>query len=585
MMKILILALFLLASGLKEEAAEDFSEDELLEGIATGDDLNTLDEAGEAEDDEDTYMDLEEMWTDFMEDAGSADDSSADEIEIGDIEEEIRDLEAILEDMEDFETVTIDGVTYTVEELEDLIDDKYDEIVELELSDAIIDLEVLILYAPDQGNLEDFTQGMEAAEKVIQEMEESDTLTITIQEEEYTVEGVDELMDDAESEKNNIIMDLEALDLEGLEIGDTEDSIENYLRELGEVLEYMNSIADKVVIDDIVYIEEDLQVVFDEILMLLDDLDEGKTLEDHVQDIEDQLEIPNLVEDDYLDEIEEIEEVMALTSDPVTIDGEEYTTEDLQSLIDACNNGIHDLEVLAAVDKINNLLQEKVEEVRMDYDDFLDGIQEIEELIELMEPDDIVNFEGDDYTEDDLQELVDVAYIYNEVQLINAAVTEAEENIFSDPPTEEQLADEITILEEILGYISDGSSVTIDEITYTADDLEAYISELEAELEVVVNTNDLLNELGDVQTYIELIGGFVDAEELERLLEELEELQMTMIDGDVLISEDGEEITFDDVGTIVNDTLMILMDLEEGEELLKDDNLSFMVLATAEVPI
>ena len=115
MNRLFLLALVLLASSLKEEAAENFSEDELMEGIATEDDDTTLSEVGETESDEDTFLDLESLWTGLMEDAGDADDSSADEIAIEDIEILIEELEETNADLEDFETVTIDEVTYTKE--------------------------------------------------------------------------------------------------------------------------------------------------------------------------------------------------------------------------------------------------------------------------------------------------------------------------------------------------------------------------------------------------------------------------------------------------------------------------------------
>ena len=63
---------------------------------------------------------------------------------------------------------------------------------------------------------------MVAAELLIQEMLESDTQTIVIQEVEYTVEGVEELMEDAMGAMEDVVMDIEADDLNDMDIGTTE---------------------------------------------------------------------------------------------------------------------------------------------------------------------------------------------------------------------------------------------------------------------------------------------------------------------------------------------------------------------------
>ena len=565
MKRFLLLSLILLASGLREEAAENFSEDELMEGIATEDDDTTLSEVGETESDEDTFLDLESLWTGLMEDAGDADDSSADEIAIEDIEILIEELEETNEDLEDFETVTIDEVTYTKEELEAYIASLYEDIVELELSDALIDLEVLIMYAPDPGNLEDFNDGMAAAELLIQEMIESGTETVLVQEVEYTVEGVEELMEGAMDAMENVVMDIEADDLNDMEIGTTEDSMEDYMLELQQVMDNMEGVGDKVVIDGVPYMEEDLQEIYDSIVELLEDLDEGDTIEDEAADVEEQLAKIDVSYDDYEDEIEEIQEVIAVLVDTVVINGVEYDEEGLEELIDNAEAGMQDLDVQAQIEVINGILEENTEEQRLSYDKYLEGIAAVEELIDIMEPDDIAMLDGDDYTEDELQALVDMSALYNGLQHINAAVLEAEANILSDPPTSDELQLEIEYYETILEYIAPGGSVIIDGVTYKESELQDLTDELNQLLQDTLDTESLLNELGDVQVYLEIIDGTATEDELERLVEELEELQADMEDGDVITTADGETLDDEDIGDIIDDTQDILEGLDDGE--------------------
>lgn len=565
MMKFLLLSLVLLASAVKEEAATNFSDEELMEGIATEDDDSTIDDLGSTASDEDTFIDLDALWTDLMEDAGDQDDSNAGEIEIEDIEVLIEELEETLEDMEDFETVTIDGVEYTKDELEAYIDSLYEDIEELELSDALIDLEVLIMYAPDPGNLEDFNDGMAAADLLIQEMQDNNVDTIILTEVEYTVQEVLQLIEDAEDSMEDVVMDLEAADMEGLEVGTTEDSIETYLEELQQVLDSMEGIGDKVTIDGVVYMEEDLQVVYDEVALLLDDLDEGNDINDEIQDVEDQLAKVDVTYDDYEDEIEEIEEVIDIMTEPVLINGELYDLQALSDLIQAAEAGMQDLDVLAQIDVINEILEENIEEQRLSYEMYLAGIDAVEVLIEIMEPDDIAFLDGDEYTDVELQELVDMSVLYNGLQHINAAVVEAEDNDFSDPPTSDELEIEIELYETILGFMAPGSSVTIDGVSYTSAELEAYKEELQDLLEETLNTESLENELVDVQTYLDIIDGTATTEELEVLIVEIEELEADMEDGDLISTSGGELLDASDIGEIADDTQEILDGLDEGE--------------------
>ena len=335
--------------------------------------------------------------------------------------------------------------------------------------------------------------------------------------------------------------------------------------ELQQVMDNMEGVGDKVVIDGTPYMEEDLQELYDSILGLLADLDEGDTLEDEASDVEEQLSKVDSTYDDYEDEIEEIAEVLAILVDTVLISGVEYDAAGLEVLIDAAEAGMQDLDVQAQIDVIVGILEENTEEQRLSYDKYLEGIAAVEALIEIMEPDDIALLDGDEYTEEELQALVDLSALYNGLQHINAAVLEAEANVLSDPPLSDELELEIGFYETILQYIAPGGSVIIDGVTYSESELQDLTDELKDLLEEILDTESLANELGDVQVYLEIIGGSASQEELEVLVQELEELQSDMEDGDVITSGDGEVMDDGDIGDIVEDTQEILDGLAEGD--------------------
>ena len=520
--------------------------------------------------DEEVNMNLEGMWELNMEESGSAEDSTVDEIVIVDLDEELRDLQDIYEDMEDFETVTIDGIVYTKDEVAQMIVDLEAEIAASELSEAALDVDILYFFREEPGNLMDYDQAMAAAAYLVSLMDDEDVVAIDgIQ---YTKADIEALMAESEKEKNDAILDAAVEYLDSLVLEDTEDAYEDYIDALEYVLSWIDDEA-AIKLDDgvneVVDLEEKLAAAY----VSLGELDDLNDLEDEIADIEEQFLKENTVIDDYEDEIEEIEEVLALTTDTVQILDVAYSNEDLLAVIDEDNAGIQDLEVLAMVEEIELLFIDQEEELRLSLVDFEEGMVLIEELIAVMEPDDIVYLEGDPYTEDELQELVDTAKKYNNSQNLLSAITDVEKNVFSDPPTAEEIEDEIALLNEVLKYMDDdGQIAVIDEISYNADEIQELIVELEAELAIAINNEALENELGDVQFLLDMFEGTVTADDLDLLIEELGELEVEMEDGDLISTEDGEILDAEDIDIIIEDTTGLIDEVpSDGELVIADD--------------
>ena len=563
----LIIGLFLtvLVSSLSQDTDAvqvSLTDDESSATIDTVDSIESTDE--------EVNMNLEGMWELNMEESGSAEDSTVDEIVIVDLDEELRDLQDIYEDMEDFETVTIDGIVYTKDEVAQMIVDLEAEIAASELSEAALDVDILYFFREEPGNLMDYDQAMAAAAYLVSLMDDEDVVAIDgIQ---YTKADIEALMAESEKEKNDAILDAAVEYLDSLVLEDTEDAYEDYIDALEYVLSWIDDEA-AIKLDDgvneVVDLEEKLAAAY----VSLGELDDLNDLEDEIADIEEQFLKENTVIDDYEDEIEEIEEVLALTTDTVQILDVAYSNEDLLAVIDEDNAGIQDLEVLAMVEEIELLFIDQEEELRLSLVDFEEGMVLIEELIAVMEPDDIVYLEGDPYTEDELQELVDTAKKYNNSQNLLSAITDVEKNVFSDPPTAEEIEDEIALLNEVLKYMDDdGQIAVIDEISYNADEIQELIVELEAELAIAINNEALENELGDVQFLLDMFEGTVTADDLDLLIEELGELEVEMEDGDLISTEDGEILDAEDIDIIIEDTTGLIDEVpSDGELVIADD--------------
>lgn len=531
----------------------------------------TLSEVGVVED---TFKDLEGMWEETMETSGSQADSTADELLSTDLEEEISDLKAILEMTEDFEIVVIDGIEYTQEELIRLIEEKEEELNQTYIDDLELDLNILLEFAEDTGNHKDFENAMNAAESLILLMGIEDIVTVNGTD--YDKDGLIEMMNNAKIAASDEILSQEISDMMKLEVGSTEDSIETYIEEINDIMQLLQE-GEEINIGTMVYNTESISEIIGDLKDMLIDLDEGNDLDDEIEDIADQFAIEDFLIDDYEDENEEITEVLAITKSTIEVSGVLYSEIDLNEKITANKGEIQNLQVLEAAEGLLEIYQENDDALRLDYEDFYKGMQAVQDLVDLMDSDDLVALNDDTYSKLELQELVDSAYEYSESQSLQAAIVGAEENIITAEPTSEMLNDEISLLTKVLNYMDADDVITIDGQEYTIVQLIELIEELEEWLKDVQDEERKNNEIGDVQTLLEIYQYVVDIDKVERLLEELEEFELELLDGDTIIVN-GLEIGSVEIEIIIEEMVALADALVFGQDYILTEKDSIMQL-------
>lgn len=574
-MKLALSLVLLLALSFGQEDDTDAVQVELDddESEMTLDDVEDLEETDEV-----VNMNLEGMWELNLEEAGSAEDSTADEIMTSDLLEELRDLQDIYEDMEDFETVTIDGVEYTKEEIAQQIEDLETEIHDTEVAEAALDVDILYYYLENPGNILDYNEAMEAIDGLLAVMNDEDL--VTIDSVEYTKQDIEDFKTQAEINKNNALLQLRVDTVNELEVDNSEDSVETLISGVQQILFWLDD-EETVEVDEEVMGEDELDKYIEENKQVLVDMDEGKELEDHIDDVALEFLKEKVEIDDYTDENEEIEEVLALTDNGVDINGKIYSSEDLQDIIDTNLGLIQDLEVAYMAENIMEVFFDKQEAIRLSIEDYEEGIALIQRLVDMMDSTDVVVLDSDEYTQAELIVLIEEAENYSDSQNLLAVIESLEENIFSDPPTSEEIEDEIALLEEALTFMDPEAKITIDEVTYSYDEIEDLVVEYEVLLEETLNNEALQNELGDVQFLLNMFEGTATAEDLELLVVELEELKEEMEDGDTIVTSEGEILGEDEINDIIEDTEELLEELDDGEEELLDEEDEVFVLSDA----
>lgn len=574
-MKLALSLVLLLALSFGQEDDTDAVQVELDddESEMTLDDVEDLEETDEV-----VNMNLEGMWELNLEEAGSAEDSTADEIMTSDLLEELSDLQDIYEDMEDFETVTIDGVEYTKEEIAQQIEDLETEIHDTEVAEAALDVDILYYYLENPGNILDYNEAMEAIDGLLAVMNDEDL--VTIDSVEYTKQDIEDFKTQAEINKNNALLQLRVDTVNELEVDNSEDSVETLISGVQQILFWLDD-GETVEVDEEVMGEDELDKYIEENKQVLVDMDEGKELEDHIDDVALEFLKEKVEIDDYTDENEEIEEVLALTDNGVDINGKIYSSEDLQDIIDTNLGLIQDLEVAYMAENIMEVFFDKQEAIRLSIEDYEEGIALIQRLVDMMDSTDVVVLDSDEYTQAELIVLIEEAENYSDSQNLLAVIESLEENIFSDPPTSEEIEDEIALLEEALTFMDPEAKITIDEVTYSYDEIEDLVVEYEVLLEETLNNEALQNELGDVQFLLNMFEGTATAEDLELLVVELEELKEEMEDGDTIVTSEGEILGEDEINDIIEDTEELLEELDDGEEELLDEEDEVFVLSDA----
>ncbi|OMJ85919.1 hypothetical protein SteCoe_12696 [Stentor coeruleus] len=565
------IALFLIVqSSLGQDTEEELTSEEF--EIVENDHDVTYSEVGEVPDD--LYIDLESMWEDTMSTAGTQEDSSAYEITMTDLEAEIEELWETYEQTEDFEVVEIDGVEYTKDEFLAYIEQKELEMKDLTIEDKELDLNVMLELSEDQGNLFDFEDAMEASEALIEAMDDDDTVLLGTTE--YTKENLKTQVEIAKLETSNTLLELEVQDLEAVVLDGSEDGYETYIKEAEDVIAMMQQ-SEEVDVNGVIYNADSLESSINECEKSLDDMDDLTDLSSEVADLEAQFLIENLTVDDLSDENEEILEVKSLTSDPINILGVEYTANDLETIFGTNQEAIHELELDAKVKEIMEIYDESEDELRMAYEDFTKGIESVMELTDMMNEKDLVELEGQEYTKEELENLIESALEYSESQFIQAAIQEVEENVLTSEANSDEIEIELNALIEILSYMDETDVVTIDGEDYDFTTLTQLVEDFENTLKETLDEEAKENELEDIQEYLELKAYTLDKEDAERLVEELTELENELSDGDT-VQIDDQIFTEDDIQDMISDTESLIINLADDQEYVLSENDSVMGL-------
>ena len=381
---------------------------------------------------------------------------------------------------------------------------------------------------------------------------------------EYTKDSLYQKVLDAKVAVSGVMLDLEVQDLEELELIETsEDSLETYIKETIDIMQRLQD-GQNVVINEEELDLDDLEDIVEECFQSLEDLDEGKDIDDQISDIEDQFLIENLLPDDYNDENEEIQEVLDISQELITINGEIYNYEELLDIIEYNSGIVQDFAVEEQTQVVMDLFYYNLALGRLDYEDFLKGMAAVDVLISLMDDTDVAHLDQDDFTKEELVQLSNDAVNYSEMQNQVAAIDRLEANVLSEDPTSEELQDEIALLEDVISYIEGGEVVTIDGEICGIEELNEILEELNQLLSVVLNEDSLENELGDVQYLLEIFEYTVDYDDLVVLIIELEELKIELNDGDIITIQD-QMFNEESIEDMIEECITILGELDDGD--------------------
>lgn len=565
------LAVILIVQSSFGQDTEEESTSEEFEIVENDHDI-TYSEVGEVPDE--LYIDLESMWEDTMSTAGTQEDSSAYEIILTDLEAEIEELWETYEQTEDFEIVEIDGVEYTKDEFLAYIEQKELEMKDLTIEDKELDLNVMLELSKDQGNLFDFEDAMEASEALVEAMDDDDTVLIGTTE--YTKESLKIQVEIAKLETSNTLLELQVQELEVVVLDGTEDGYETFIMEASDVVAMMQE-GEEVDINGFIYNADLLESSINECEKSLDDMDDSKDLSAEIADLEVQFLIDNLTIDDLSDENEEILEIRSLTDDSINVLGVEYTDNDLEVIFGTNQEAIHELELDEKVMEIMEIYEESEDELRMAYEDFAKGIESVTELTNMMNEEDVVELEGEEYTKEELESLIESASEYSESQFIQAAIQEVEENVLTSEANSDEIEIELNALIEILSYMDETDVVTIDGEEYDFTTLTQLVEDFENTLKETLDEEAEENELEDIQEYLELKEYILSKEDAERLVEELTELENELSNGDT-IQVDDEIFTEDDIEDMISETESLIDNLVYDQEYTLSENDSVMGL-------
>lgn len=430
------------------------------------------------------------------------------------------------------ETVEILDVEYTQETLSAYIEELEIEAQEQEdIEEAVAQAEDVL----DDGDDEDPTSLQlydyaEALQDVLDIMDNDDIAVIFHEEYTYTEleEYIDQVLNDAmETEEEE-----QALE-EAEEI-----IIDELVLEITEALE-SDDLTDEEA-TELIYDIEELLVVADEDMIILIDSDEGEDTELSLDDLE---EIKKQLEEDLnLDEAEAESELSEELEDSENVDSSEDLVEDLEA---------------------------------------------IDEAIEAIDEGSEITIDGEDYDEEELEELsVDIEQDLESQIELEALIDEAEEILEDIELTSEDLLELAAALDEIANFMDEDEIVIINDKAYTQDELETLVDKTYEDADEAEELEDIAyeEEEDEEEELADEASELLEIEDLsledgEDLVDILEELGESLEDDEVALV-DGEEMTAEEIEEEIEEIEEFIAEEEniiEAESVLEDGE-----VATAE---
>ena len=523
-------------------------------------------------------------------DDGDSEDPTSEQFE-----EYAAELEVVLEVMDEDDSAVIDGVAYDEAGVEDLVVEATEDAEDAAFVEALIEesnelleeeltLEISAAWSEETLTDEeevDLAADIEALIDLLDEDESVEIDGVVYDAEDLQVE-LDGLLEEIESDQE--IADAESV-LEDDEVATSED-LEDYVEELEDLTITEPIVLDGVTIND----QDDLEEYIEDLEAEIEVLKAEEELLEEIGEAEDVIsdgEVPD--SEDYFDLAEQLQDVLDLmdAEDTVEIDGVEYSYDELKQYISDTYNLAEETEHIEELD----LAVEEAEDALGDGNtsaQYLAYAAELEDLLEVMTADDVVTINGEDYTEEEVeQEIIDAEATAEElvkVETISEAVLEVETALATGIDTSDETEALIQAYEDLIAALEeqDLTETEINGDTVTIEMMEDEINEL-VELTVEQVAQEELDaaaqEIEDyVDQYVDEDGTvYITADQLEGELELWEDLQ-SILDEDESVEVDGFEYTsenIDDFIAVVESTVEYLDD-NDLVQVVIDGTISYM---------
>jgi hypothetical protein len=377
----------------------------------------------------------------------------------------------------------------------------------------------------DMENSDDpwqFDEGIEEALELADEMEPYHSVEI-----EGKIYTKDRLYEDVQTAQVSQDANLEttlAETIGKIQGNNQEDTLEEQADVIEELIIQME-LDDFVVINDEEYDIQMLETWMNDNILEVKDMDGVDDLDSDKKDAEFQLEVPNEVSDYYIDEIEELEELLEKDpSESFTFGDIEYTRLQLETIIEDNEEALEQFVIQIKLADVDDMYFDDVTDSELDSDDQLEGLESVQNLVDCMDDDDVVVLETIEFSKQDLIDQLNQAYENTENQLVRKY-----EEIINDTDLDslnsfdlQNLVEDIEVLPSLLDV---DETVEIWGETLDIDGVEALIDELVALFNSIKEQELESNEVLDLHNFFVYLNGTIQISDFYDLEMEINELQ------------------------------------------------------------